>query len=81
MDINITLLTKKYYFNLYNRNGVIIHKEEGIAVNYPKIAYLYSVVIPQVGMVQVLRNMQNYILALNMVTVLVYKDSLMHYLR
>lgn len=31
MDINITSLTKKYYFNLYNRNGIIIHKEEGIA--------------------------------------------------
>lgn len=31
MDINIASLAKKYYFNLYLRNGVIIHKEEGIA--------------------------------------------------
>ena len=30
MDINITSLTKKHYFNLYNRNGIIIHKKESI---------------------------------------------------
>ena len=31
MDINITKLAKKHYFNLYIRDGIVVHKEEGIA--------------------------------------------------